>query len=242
MNWYDWNVTILFKNQFIFIMSGLICMNWYDWNLIYFEHICWQHFVVGIDLHELIRLKHSKRQCLVLHSTLSGLICMNWYDWNNDSWNSITHIWIGRDWSAWIDTIETEQFNVMLWTVMKCRDWSAWIDTIETRYHEWTLKYFTLSGLICMNWYDWNTTKHRSMVINTNGRDWSAWIDTIETTYAFIKLFTGHLVGIDLHELIRLKPGTQECWERLLVCLVGIDLHELIRLKPYLTPSNPSSE
>ena len=64
---------------------------------------------VGIDLPELIRLKLLKR--------ISDRIIPR-----------------GRDWSAWIDTIETHltksSKEPQSWSR---RDWSAWIDTIETR-------------------------------------------------------------------------------------------------------------
>ena len=132
LNWYDWNnkkePCVLHSST----MSGLICLNWYDWNTESFHRrktdvlvgidlpelirlkrkfIRYHMFscpVVGIDLPELIRLKHNKfitRQ--QLNNAMSGLICLNWYDWNYINLYALTDPNLCRDWSAWIDTIET---------------------------------------------------------------------------------------------------------------------------------------
>ena len=114
--------------------SGLICLNWYDWNMLFHSPIFIPPLLVGIDLPELIRLK------LVPIRLTSPWLCP------------------GRDWSAWIDTIETSWwflhwpsenevgidlpelirlkhacFNYWTIRLNRCRDWSAWIDTIETK-------------------------------------------------------------------------------------------------------------
>ena len=138
-------------------LSGLICMNWYDWNMIQFCWVLNPNRTVGIDLHELIRLKPV---FLASCHYVNGC----------------------RDWSVWIDTIETTQhvaltaafhepvgidlpelirlkqgYEPHIWGYdASCRDWSAWIDTIET---STTLPFneeHPSSGLIYLNWYDWN--------------------------------------------------------------------------------------
>ena len=64
---------------------------------------------VGIDLPELIRLKRGGN---VVNSKARQA---------------------SRDWSAWIDTIETYLRNISSNAfLLSGRDWSAWIDTIET--------------------------------------------------------------------------------------------------------------
>ena len=136
---------------------------------------------VGIDLPELIRLKHEHGFAVPLNDeNKSGLICLNWYDWNlmiDEVWQYFSS---SRDWSAWIDTIETlhevlhheglvhvgidlpelirlkqgSQLPPLL--CLTCRDWSAWIDTIETLTTVSLVRLSVRSGLICLNWYDWN--------------------------------------------------------------------------------------
>ena len=65
---------------------------------------------------------------------------------------------LSRDWSAWIDTIETLSFALSFSSdIPSGRDWSAWIDTIETsKIKMKNISTTILSGLICLNWYDWN--------------------------------------------------------------------------------------
>ena len=134
---------------------------------------------------------------------------MNWYDWNPEHADFLEQLAEGRDWSAWIDTIETicRQLivnNAKSASGLICMNWYDWNSPLSA------LQVFeepTSSGLICMNWYDWNFSEH------------DIGIDLVAE------------VGIDLHELIRLKhhayPG-KPCTGRI---QVGIDLHELIRLK-----------
>ena len=166
-------------------------------------------FHVGIDLPELIRLK---------------LACFHPHHYSDPK---------SRDWSAWIDTIETSpQLFVPLWSSLRVgidlpelirlklfytktlfrwscgrRDWSAWIDTIETPSIFDFFSVFKSSGLICLNWYDWNYS-------------------------AVQALHLPYLVGIDLPELIRLKHTSFYSLNSYLYP-VGIDLPELIRLKQY---------
>ena len=163
--------------------------------------------VVGIDLHELIRLKLISCLSSISSWSWSGLICMNWYDWNQS------------------DSCAYESLH-------DCsRDWSAWIDTIETMATA-SINFFLLgSGLICMNWYDWNSVHYDTFasVFFYVGIDLH---ELIRLKHTPIKLNKKPLfiVGIDLHELIRLKRCSSKL--NLLFCLhVGIDLHELIRLK-----------
>ena len=121
--------------------------------------MCLNTAVVWIDLHELIRLKPV---FLASCHYVNGC----------------------RDWSVWIDTIETTQhvaltaafhepvgidlpelirlkqgYEPHIWGYdASCRDWSAWIDTIETRQLSESPRHVVLeSGLICLNWYDWNS-------------------------------------------------------------------------------------
>ena len=64
-----------------------------------------------------------------------------------------------------------------------CRDWSVWIDTIETPDRIYCLNLeSSLSGLICLDWYDWNVTNWSTALTIGPCRDWSVWIDTIETS------------------------------------------------------------
>ena len=233
MNWYDWNMSYLFWNtqrisevgidlhelirlkRVLYIVlpsnslswSGLICMNWYDWNIDFIARIQTVNKLVGIDLHELIRLKR-----LPVKSGL--LILLN-----------------GRDWSAWIDTIETQissyfyclveivgidlheliRLKLFISLICKlmfkksgliCMNWYDW----NHLYQMYALIIVAVSGLICMNWYDWNCSKTEHCHNNCNN------------------------VGIDLHELIRLKQ--HEVHHQMFdTQTVGIDLHELIRLK-----------
>ena len=89
-----------------------------------------------------------------------------------------------------------------------------------------------MSGLICLNWYDWN------LAYSTNPFSFLTQVGIDLPELIRLKLenqrrnychFT--VVGIDLPELIRLKLENQ----RRNYChftVVGIDLPELIRLKP----------
>ena len=183
---------------------------------------------------------------------------MNWYDWNlvsdATSWYFLQP---RRDWSAWIDTIETwNKLNIYASTSSSsgliCMNWYDWNNMISPPYRVLVIQ----SGLICMNWYDWNTTHFLYHSLSSSRRDWSAWIDTIETSSSvmlqimpfnssglicmnwydwndreYLSWETGvNTVGIDLHELIRLKPCCHDLPIVILIA-VGIDLHELIRLK-----------
>ena len=188
--------------------------------------------LVGIDLHELIRLKQSNR------STWWWYTC------------------ICRDWSAWIDTIETLFDCLSLPLTKTGRDWSAWIDTIETKALTVLYPYSSLveidlhelirlkllnrycvywveismSGLICMNWYDWNAGFFHESFLRYTSRDWSAWIDTIETI-----LMICRKIGLNMSGLICMNwyDWNISSSAHFIITLfrVGIDLHELIRLK-----------
>ena len=192
--------------------------------------------MVGIDLPELIRLKQLTFIIFQQSKYSSGLICLNWYDWNVQICFNKSHDCSCRDWSAWIDTIETSHTWVLFLACFHRRDWSAWIDTIETRKrpisiqvlrsvgidlpelirlkHEFVVRRgcdISVSGLICLNWYDWNDlflfflrkAISSSGLICLNWYDWNVvWFQ-----YGFPDLA---LVGIDLPELIRLKRKKME--------------------------------
>ena len=157
MNWYDWNLKGHLR------CSKLIHRrrDWSAWiDTIETPAHSSNHFrynLVGIDLHELIRLKLINPFAIANEFQWSGLICMNWYDWN-DFAGKPSFSWIlRRDWSAWIDTIETWHLLQVTVPILRRRDWSAWIDTIETSSSIVFTRYKSKrSGLICMNWYDWN--------------------------------------------------------------------------------------
>ena len=189
-------------------MSGLICLNWYDWNLAYSTNPFSFLTQVGIDLPELIRLKLENQRRNYCHFTVVGIdlpelirlkptvlhfmkksyvTCRDLSAWI-DTIETLTtqypvqsSLW-SRDWSALIDTIETST-NVWacFWFLNVGRDWSAWIDTIETIQGFSKITNHLLSGLICLNWYDWNMVPVSFSWPWTSRRDWSAWIDTIET-------------------------------------------------------------
>ena len=131
----------------------------------------------GIDLSELIQLKRGKPVRETPTGVASGLICLDWYDWNLDYISNSTETSCGRDWSVWIDTIETHV--VLNWRTLFCH---VGIDTIETRIsttryksclqrRDWTVWIDTIETHAVSDW--WILFYHR--------RDWSVWIDTIET-------------------------------------------------------------
>ena len=113
----------------------------------------------------------------------------------------------GRDWSAWIDTIETQvSMNNTEITGLR-RDWSAWIDTIETDEED---AEGDNAGSVGIDLHELIRLKHSNVntipITNLFSRDWSAWIDTIETLETIFNIQLDYSnVGIDLHELIRLK-------------------------------------
>ncbi len=139
----------------VYPRSGLICLNWYDWNPAPFV-LAVTTTLVGIDLFGLIRLKLCHRNFQLLRYIP------------------------GRDWSVWIDTIETSipwmskpninAVGIDLSGLIRLkrvrvedvysrhrRDWSVLIDTIETKlFKSLSLSRIWPSGLICLDWYDWN--------------------------------------------------------------------------------------
>ena len=138
--------------------SGLSCLDWYDWNYWNFSQYSGS-WLVGIDLFGLIRLKrHLWRICQVVFVEvgidLSELIrlklklCLIEFATAN-----------GRDWSVWIDTIETYQLTrnstVFHLSGLICLDWYDWNSRMRK------IVYFIQpsSGLICLDWYDWKLSK-----------------------------------------------------------------------------------
>ena len=195
-------------------MSGLICLDWYDWNGSAHLNPTTTLPQVGIDLFGLIRLKHRKPRL--------GF-----------------HDFAGRDWSVWIDTIETKhsRFPVRWW-------FHVGVDLFGLI----RLKHITDStkitgdngsGLICLDWYDWNSILGSSIVFCNRCRDCSVWIDTIETSPVGLPRSRNRVVGIALFGLIRLKPS---CGVKLTKeeTVVGIDLSGLIRLKLDISCLAPS--
>ena len=212
--------------------SGLICLNWYDWNTLVLvtEPSGWTD--VGIDLPELIRLKQSNGVCNMVDERIVGidlpeLIRLKHF--------KSTFTFLRK--TVGIDLPELIRLKLFI-TCHVHFDWFfVGIDLPELIRLKHSKIFYTIfiseltSGLICLNWYDWNWYVFHLVRWNDCCRDWSAWIDTIETIY-IIKTINHHtVVGIDLPELIRLKP-----LGNLLLLLhhlkVGIDLPELIRLKP----------
>ena len=111
LDWYDWNTHIIPPlHRVILMKSGLICLDWYDWNRATISSDS-TNIIVGIDLFGLIRLKLDK--CIILPNWLNTC----------------------RDWSVWIDTIETLLLCLEFDVHTPRRDWSVWIDTIETLFH-----------------------------------------------------------------------------------------------------------
>ena len=158
LDWYDWN--FLWVENFWYVktgrdwsvwidtiettagisdkssaclMSGLICLDWYDWNVWLFLYTLVAPSIVGIDLFGLIRLKlFQGTNEFNFNISMSGLICLDWYDWNHIICCYYIWLHLGRDWSVWIDTIETSFKEILV------------------------LYFLEMSGLICLDWYDWN--------------------------------------------------------------------------------------
>ena len=106
-----------------FLASGLICLNWYDWN----------------------SLKCGEMNCT---SSPSGLICLNWYDWNNDNGWILDKSFcpVGIDLSELI-RLKLCIFATSRLSCSSGRDWSVWIDTIETRLFHQSSSVFFLVGI-----------------------------------------------------------------------------------------------
>ena len=87
----------------------------------------------------------------------SGLICLNWYDWNLfiKAMSVSEIVVVGIDLPELIRL--KQYFSIINKThFLPRRDWSAWIDTIETSSCKESKVSYYKSGLICLNWYDWN--------------------------------------------------------------------------------------
>ena len=112
---------------------------------------------VGIDLFGLIRLKPK----YLLTFSIRTFQSRDWSVWI-DTIETLENLFptmllsISRDWSVWIDTIETSVWPLMKFPQNTGRDWSVWIDTIETTVYQKPICLMNLSGLICLDWYDWN--------------------------------------------------------------------------------------
>ena len=146
-------------------MSGLICLNWYDWNAFNSAALWIILPEVGIDLPELIRLK------LMVHHIIRF------------------QLKLGRDWSAWIDTIETRDSGLQFTIVCMVGIDLPELIRLKQMFNKMSPKVKQMSGLICLNWYDWNYTGFNYTSIRLCSRDWSAWIDTIETWRILLTLF-----------------------------------------------------
>ena len=187
-------------------MSGLICLDWYDWNTI-------------------------KDNLIELLFALSGLFCLDWYDWNVLSPAPLVLAVISRDWSVWIDTIET------------------WLPGTASK--RTTIVGIDLSGLIRLKRHKFSSNVNTSLHV---GIDLSGLIRLKLKDLVIAGGYSSH-VGIDLFGLIRLKPGNSAVVGVTnglsgLICLdwydwnpstffnttscgvkVGIDLSRFIRLK-----------
>ena len=163
-------------------LSGLICLNWYDWNEVQYvtdpEISDRRDWSAWIDTIETLTTQYPVQSSLWSRDW-SALI--DTIETSTNVWACFWFLNVGRDWSAWIDTIETLHNLHRLFYRWACRDWSAWIDTIETIQGFSKITNHLLSGLICLNWYDWNMVPVSFSWPWTSRRDWSAWIDTIET-------------------------------------------------------------
>ena len=232
MNWYDWNkeavsstdtkafavgidlhelirLKLNYDNQYhnLLFQSGLICLNWYDWNVCASMKQPACCLLVGIDLPELIRLKPMSLSVSLFIHILSGLICLNWYDWNPVGiyWSSISLIGVGIDLPELIRLKLPLKLEIVVirhsLSGLICLNWYDW--NYFPSFREG--RCFLWSGLICLNWYDWNRFQLFLVHLQCLRRDWSAWIDTIETRCYGLYGFMFKCVGIDLPELIRLK-------------------------------------
>ena len=121
----------------ILIRSGLICLDWYDWNMCFFyraRNKCFcRDWSVWIDTIE----TGTSYETRVVPVLMSGLICLDWYDWNAVI-AIIIYLWeiqVGIDLSG---LIRLKLYETLSPTAgVKSRDWSVWIDTIETRLFVW---------------------------------------------------------------------------------------------------------
>ena len=141
-------------------------MNWYDWNKGSQEYKeAWA--LVGIDLHELIRLKHDFFSSLALLLAAVGI-----------DLHELIRLKLNR-------TLQHQQ-----------RSLHVGIDLHELirLKHDWYngfLYYLYGSGLICMNWYDWNlsvsilfTPSHcRSGLICMNWYDWNIYCSFVRACW-----------------------------------------------------------
>ena len=135
----------------------------------------------------------------------------------------------GRDWSVWIDTIET------LFTVTSVPDRNNVVgidlfglirlklkDTLASALKDIFVG-IDLFGLIRLKQpYRFNIFRQ------FHSRDWSVWIDTIETSCLRSYVLTGLLVGIDTIETAKHSSVFMAHFVK-----VGIDLSGLIRLKRF---------
>ena len=161
-------------------MSGLICLDWYDWNVGTPALANCSISSVGIELFGLIRLK-----LLEFLPILRFLTC--------------------RDWSVWIDTIETTSVTDLPSRIRWGRDWSVWIDTIETQTVPDWVRHSQWSGLICLDWYDWNIPINKELdCVPFVGFDLFGLI-RLKLSYEKDCIFHPTFVGIDLSRFIRLK-------------------------------------
>ena len=159
-------------------MSGLICLDWYDWNsyrrILVYLLLRSRDWSVLIDTIETV----SKAKDII-KPFLSGLICLDWYDWNH----------IVTDF-AWPRELQR-------------RDWSVLIDTIETgEITIFSTEDINMSGLICLDWYDWNHTYWLLQRCVKHRRDWSVLIDTIETFINTVYVIKLNASGRDWSVLI----------------------------------------
>ena len=216
--------------------SGLICLNWYDWN----------------------------RALVQMHGTplpSSGLICLNWYDWN------IFHLYrFCMVTCVGIDLPELIRLKLSPRSISRVINASVGIDLpelIRLKLHTYYLYHNLIvrSGLICLNWYDWNYINSISLWILCNAvgidlpelirlklvrtkcalycfvccRDWSARIDTIET----IPLYVVSPTTIPRRDWSAWIDTIETLWNKIFstsLYRVGIDLPDLFKRKFLVMP------
>ena len=146
--------------------------------------------MVGIDLPELIRLKPlcSVHFMLLYHQTV-GIDLPELIRLKRKCRNYFFVLIYCRDWSAWIDTIETSILlpfcneSKSIGSGLICLNWYDWNNKKTTIYKYWKLG----SGLICLNWYDWNFLTYMSTLpsifssglICLNWYDWNRFLHVV---------------------------------------------------------------
>ena len=239
-------------------LSGLICLDWYDWNICSYWAVFSPCPVVGIDLFGLIRLKRCTEEQSGASVPMSGLICLDWYDWNSVKDGTSTRIssLVGIElfglirlklpipWHIFhIEIVGIDLFGLIRLKLRLERN-------LVNEFHP-------KSGLICLDWYDWNLM--RTIMYNHNF--WIVGIDLfglirlkrLKEISLISFLPRSGLICLDWYDWNMHQPlcSSRQSHQSGLICLdwydwnmvsavgvyfnwpVGIDLFGLIRLKPF---------